>query len=180
LLRSEGVGPHTANEKGGAACPSGRIAGGEIEPEGDTLSSSGKSFDPATVSRATWIAAGGAVVLFISVFFSWYKVSVSAGAFSVSGSVDGWGHVTTAKFVALFALIAIAALVIEMFVPSVALPLPASLIVIACGVLDFLLVLLKMISHPGGSAVSLAWGIYVSLIAAAVTAYGGYAKMTEG
>src|SRR6185312_4979351 len=115
------------------------------------------------------------VVLFISVFFSWYKVSFGG----LSASTSGWHAVDTAKLVALLALIAIAALVIEMFVPTVTLPLPASLIVIGCGVLAFLLVLLKMVSHPGGGAVSLAWGIYLSLIAAAVTAYGGYAKMTE-
>jgi hypothetical protein len=140
------------------------------------LSSSGSSFDPAAVSRATWIAAGGSVILFISVFFSWYKVSFEG----FSASASGWDAVDTSKLVALLALLAFAALVLEMFVPSVTLPVPASLIIIACGALAFLLVLLKMIDQPGGGAVDLAWGIYVALIAAAVTTYGGYAKMTEG
>jgi hypothetical protein len=139
------------------------------------VSTPGKSFDPATVSRATWISAGGSIILFISVFFSWYKVS--GGGFSAS--INGWDAVTTAKLVALLALVALVALVIEMFVPTVTLPLPASLIVIGASALAFLLVLLKMVSHPGGSGVGLAWGIFVALIAAAVATYGGYAKMSE-
>lgn len=139
------------------------------------MSTSGSSFDPSTVSRATWIAAGGALVLLISVFLSWYKVSIEG--YSASGS--GWDTVDTAKIVALLALIALAALVIEMFVSNITLPLPASLIVIGAGGLSVLLVLLKIIDKPG-SGLSLAWGIFVALIAAAVTTYGGYMKMNEG
>ena len=138
------------------------------------MSTPGKSFDPASVSRATWIAAGGALILFISVFLSWYGVSVAG--YSVSGS--GWDTVDTAKLVALLALIALAALVIEMFVPTVTLPLPASLIVIGAGGLSVLLVLLKIIDKPG-SGLGLKYGIFVALIAAAATTYGGYLKMSE-
>ena len=138
------------------------------------MSTPGKSFDPASVSRATWIAAGGALILFISVFLSWYGVSVAG--YSVSGS--GWDTVDTAKLVALLALIALAALVIEMFVPTVTLPLPASLIVIGAGGLSVLLVLLKIIDKPG-SGLGLKYGIFVALIAAAATTYGGYLKMNE-
>ncbi len=135
------------------------------------MSTSGSSFDPSTVSRSTWIAAGGSLVLFISVFFSWYSYA--------GFSFDGWGHVDTAKIVALLALISLAALVIELFVSNVTLPLPASLIVIAAGGLSVLLVMLKIVDKPD-SHLSLAWGIFVSLIAAAVTTYGGYLKMNEG
>jgi hypothetical protein len=134
------------------------------------VSTPGKSFDPSTVSRATWIAAGGALILFISVFLSWYSYA--------GFSFDGWSHVDTAKLVALLALIALAALVIEMFVPTITLPLPASLIVIGVGGLAVLLVLLKIVDKPA-SQLSLAYGIFVSLIAAAVTTYGGYLKMNE-
>ena len=138
------------------------------------MSTTGKSFDPASVSRATWIAAGGALVLFISVFLSWYGVSVAG--FSVTAS--GWDAVDLAKFVALLALIVIAVIVIELFVPTVTLPLPASLIIIACGGLSVLCVLLKIIDKPG-SGLGLKYGIFVALIAAAVTTYGGYLKMQE-
>jgi hypothetical protein len=138
------------------------------------VSTNGKSFDPASVSRATWIAAGGALVLFISVFLSWY--GASAAGFSVSAS--GWDAVDLAKLVALLALIALAAIVIELFVPTVTLPVPASLIVIGCGGLAFLCVLLKILDKPA-SGLDLKYGIFVALIAAAATTYGGYAKMNE-
>jgi hypothetical protein len=147
------------------------------------VSTQGKSFDPSSVSRPTWIAAAGALILFISVFLSWYSVSLKGGlGVGASGSTSGWSSVDAAKLVALLALIALAALVIEMFVPTVTLPLPSSLILIGCGGLAFLLVLLKMVSHPGGGGivnVGLAYGIFVSLIAAAATAAGGYLKMQE-
>jgi hypothetical protein len=138
------------------------------------VSTPGKSFDPATVSRATWIAAGGAFVLFISVFLSWYGASVAG--FSVSA--NGWDAVDLAKLIALLALIALAVIVIEVFVPTVTLPVPASMVVIGCGGLSVLFVLLKIIDKPSGG-LDLKYGIFVALIAAAVTTYGGYAKMNE-
>ena len=69
------------------------------------MSTSGKSFDASAVSRATWIAAGGALVLFISVFFSWYTASVHGLGVSASGS--GWDSGSLAKLVALLGLIAL-------------------------------------------------------------------------
>lgn len=145
------------------------------------MSTPGKSFDPSTVSRANWVAAGGALILFISVFLSWYSVSVKGGlGVSGSASSSGWSSVDAAKLVALLALIALAVVVIELFVPNVTLPVPGSFLIIGAGGLSVLLVLLKMVSHPGGGGVvdvSLAYGIFISLIAAAVTTYGGYMKM---
>jgi hypothetical protein len=141
------------------------------------VSTTGKSFDPASVSRATWIAAAGSLVLFISVFLSWYSASGSVGGISYSVSQGGWDTGALAKLVALLALIAIAALVIELFVPTVALPLPASLIVIGAAAISFLFILIKLVDKPDGAG--LAYGIFVALIAAAVAAYGGYAKMSE-
>lgn len=141
------------------------------------MSTTGKSFDPASVSRATWIAAAGSLVLFISVFLSWYSASGSVGGISYSVSQGGWDTGALAKLVALLALIAIAALVIELFVPTVALPLPASLIVIGAAAISFLFILIKLVDKPDGAG--LAYGIFVALIAAAVAAYGGYAKMSE-
>jgi hypothetical protein len=147
------------------------------------VSTSGKSFDPASVSRATWIAAGGSLVLLISVFLSWYKYSVKGvGSFAGSANQSGWDSGALAKLVALLALIAIAALVIELFVPTVTLPLPASLIVVGASALSFLFVLIKLVVKPddhGVVDISLAYGIFVALIAAAVAAYGGYMKMSE-
>jgi hypothetical protein len=137
------------------------------------VSTTGKSFDPASVSRATWIAAAGSLVLFISVFLSWYSASGSVGGISYSVSQSGWDTGALAKLVALLSLIAIAAL----FVPTVTLPFPSSLIVIGAAAISFLFILIKLVDKPDGAG--LAYGIFVALIAAAVAAYGGYAKMSE-
>jgi hypothetical protein len=116
-----------------------------------------------------WISAGGAAVLLFSVFFSWY----SLGGFGYSG----WSTVDAAKLVFLLALIALAAWVIELFVPTVALPVPASLIALGCGGLAVLLVLLKMVSKPDG--VGLSWGIFLALLAAVAVVAGAYMRMNE-
>jgi hypothetical protein len=148
------------------------------------VSTPGKAFDPSTVTRATWIALGGSLVLFISVFLSWYSASAKlGGVVNVSGSESGWSSGSAAKLVALLALIAIAALVVELFVPTVTLPVPSSMILIGAGGLSVLLVLIKFLDKPsdGGGiiSVSLAYGIFIALIAAVVTTVGGYLKMQE-
>lgn len=141
------------------------------------MSTPGKSFDPASVSRATWIAAGGSLVLLISVFLSWYSASGSIGGIGYSVSENGWDSGALGKLVALLALIALAALVIELFVPTVTLPLPSSLIVVGACAISVLLVIIKLLDKPNGAG--LAYGIFVALIAAAAGAYGGYLKMNE-
>jgi hypothetical protein len=148
------------------------------------VSTPGKSFDPAAVSRPNWIAAGGSLILLISVFLSWYSYSVKGGgAFAgASAKQNGWDSGIGAKLVALLALIALAAIAVEMFATNVTLPLPSSLIVLGAGGLSVLLVLLKLVVKPddhGVVNIGLAYGIFVSLIAAALTTYGGYLKMNE-
>ena len=66
---------------------------------------------------------------------------------------------------------------VELFVPTVTLPLPASLIVLGCG---GHLASLHADQVPGqAERRDLEYGIFVALIAAAVATYGGYAKMHE-
>ncbi len=52
------------------------------------------SFDFAAVPRSVWISAGGALILLISVFFSWYTATASAtlagSTVSRSASGSGW------------------------------------------------------------------------------------------
>jgi hypothetical protein len=138
------------------------------------MSTQGQGFDASSVKRSTWIAGGGAVVLLISTFFSWWKVS--ALGFSVNAS--GWDTGALGKLVFFVALIAIALIVVDhMKVDISQLPIPISLAVLACGVLSLLLVIIRYIDTPDG--VSRAWGIYVAIIAAAVLTYGGWLKLQE-
>jgi hypothetical protein len=150
-------------------------------------SSPAASFDFAAVPRSVWISAGGAFVLLISVFFSWYTLSVHAGPLSISKSGSGWDTTDVAKLVALLALVALAVWAVELFAENVNLPWPAAMIAGACGVLAILLVLYRIVSKPGdlggplptGVSVGTAWGIYLSLIAAIAVVVGAYMHMNE-
>lgn len=138
------------------------------------MSTQGQGFDASSVKRSTWIAGGGAVVLLISTFFSWWKVS--ALGFSVNAS--GWDTGALGKLVFFVALIAIALVVVDhMKVDISQLPVPVSLAVLGCGALSLLLVIIRYIDTPDG--VSRAWGIYVAIVAAAVLTYGGWLKLQE-
>jgi len=138
------------------------------------MSTQGQGFDASSVKRSTWIAGGGAVVLLISTFFSWWKVS--ALGFSVNAS--GWDTGALGKLVFFVALIAIALIVVDhMKVDISQLPIPVSLAVLGCGALSLLLVIIRYIDTPDG--VSRAWGIYVAIVAAAVLTYGGWLKLQE-
>jgi hypothetical protein len=145
------------------------------------------SFDFASVSRSVWISLGGAVVLMVSVFFSWYSVSVKN--FGSTG-VKGWDATDVAKLVFLLAVVAIAVWCIELFAPQVALPFPAWMIAGGAGGLAILLVLFRIVSKPGGSlnssfakalgvSVGTSFGIYLSLIAAIAVVVGAYLRMNE-
>jgi hypothetical protein len=134
-----------------------------------------QGFDASSVKRSTWVAGAGAVVLLLSTFFAWWKVS--AGGFSASAS--GWDTGALGKLVFLVALIAIVLVVMDhMKVDALKqIPFPISLAVLGCGALSFLFVLWRFIDTPNG--VSYAWGLYLALIASLVLAYGGFMKLQE-
>jgi hypothetical protein len=168
--------------------------GGEHEPAPPAYRSSPSGqVDFSSVSRSVWISAGGALVLLISVFFNWYTVeaSVKIGNInqSASASESGWDSGAAAKLVALLALIALAAWIVELFVPTFELPFPAWMIAGAAGALALLLVLLRIVDKPGGGAsinspgihasVGTAFGIWLALIAAIAVVVGAYLRMNE-
>jgi hypothetical protein len=139
---------------------------------------SSQAFDASSVKRSTWIAGGGAVVLLISVFFSWWKVTATALGITISGSANGWDTGALGKLVFLVALVAIALVLIDhMQVDVTQMPIPVSLALLGCGALSVLLVLLRFIDTP--SHVDWAWGLYLALIAALVLTYGGWLKLQE-
>jgi len=89
------------------------------------------SFDFAVVPRSVWISAGGALILLISVFFSWYTATASAtlagSTVSRSASGSGWDSGSGAKLVALLALVILVVWAIDLFADNIDLPVPASL-----------------------------------------------------
>jgi hypothetical protein len=133
-----------------------------------------QGFDASQVKRSTWIAGGGAVVLLISTFLSWWKVSVLS--FSVSAS--GWDTGALGKLVFLVALIAIVLVVVDhMNIDIPQLPLPLPMLLLGDALLGVLFVLWRFIDTPDG--VSRAWGLYVAILAALALAYGAWLKFQE-
>lgn len=133
-----------------------------------------QGFDASSVKRSTWIAGGGAVVLLISTFFTWWKVSALGLTFTRSG----WDTGALGKLVFFVALIAIALVVVDhMKVDISQLPVPVSLALIGAGALSLLFVIIRFIDTPDG--VSRGWGLYVAILAAAALTYGGWLKLQE-
>ena len=154
------------------------------------------SFDAAAVPRSVWISAGGALVLLISVFFSWYTATATvslpggAGSLSRSASGSGWDSGDGAKLVALLALVILAVWAVDLFADNVTLPFPASLVALVLGAVALLVCVIKFFSKPGGPdltsfggtlhfSVSVAWGLYVAILAAIAVVVGAYMHMNE-
>jgi hypothetical protein len=156
-------------------------------------SSPAASFDFAAVPRSVWISAGGAFILLISVFFSWYTATASAtlagSTVSRSASGSGWDSGSGAKLVFLLALVILAVWAIDLFADNVDLPVPASIVALVLGGPALLIVVIKFFSKPGSDissfggtvhfSVSVAWGLYVAILAAIAVLVGAYMHMNE-
>jgi uncharacterized membrane protein YhaH (DUF805 family) len=136
------------------------------------------------------IAAVSAVLLFIFMFFDWFGTEVSgvpgfSGAVGAEGNAWDWLDV-----IPLFLMVAIVAAigvaVIRLTDADLELPISLNAIVAALGALAVLLILYRIVDPPGGGGVegvevdtTLKLGIFLSLVAAAGIAYGGYSAMRE-
>jgi hypothetical protein len=133
-----------------------------------------QGFDASSVKRSTWVAGGGAVVLLLSTFFAWWKVS--ALGFSVNAS--GWDTGALGKLVFLMALIAIALVIVDHQKIELSwLPVQVPLVLMGVSILAVLFVLMRFVDTP--DHVDWAWGLYLALIASLVTAYGAFMKVQE-
>jgi hypothetical protein len=118
----------------------------------------------ARFTRDQQIIGAGILVTLISLFFSWYSVSVSLGAFHASASASGF-DLDRGKLIALFCLVALAALVA--LAGLVQVNVERRLLALAIGglgALSFLIVLYTLLRHTSYTA----FGIYLSLVASAV------------
>lgn len=137
------------------------------------------------------IAGVSSIVLFIFMFFDWFTVEVSGGnslvfaSASAGGSAwDALDFIPIVLVVTVVAALGVAALRLtdSAYEP----PISGNSIVAILGAISFLLILYRIIDPPGAGSVpglsidvSPAFGIFVSLVAAAGIAYGGYKAMQE-
>jgi hypothetical protein len=152
------------------------------------------SFDISRLRRADQIIAGGAIALFIFMFFfKWYGVSSnvpSIAGVNVNVSRSGWDTFTNSRWIWLItiiiALLVVAAAGLQRHVES---PVQPSVLVAGLGALSTLLIIYRILHHPSASAsigsfhasAGIKIGIWLGLIAAAAITYGGYLAMqSEG
>ncbi|HEY1855105.1 MAG TPA: hypothetical protein VGG40_11005 [Solirubrobacterales bacterium] len=138
------------------------------------------------LSQGEKIAASASLLLFVFMFFDWFSAEVTLGARSASEGVTAWDAldwIPIVLTVTVLAALLVAALRLSesRYEP----PVPANAVVSILGGLSFLLILYRIIDPPGASGsipgfsfdVSPTFWIFVSLVAAAGVAYGGYRAM---
>jgi hypothetical protein len=148
------------------------------------------SFDISRLRRADQIVGGGAVALFIFMFFfNWFGVSSnvsSVAGVNVNISKSGWDTFTNSRWLWLLTIIvALAAVIAHAAARRIDSPVQPSVIVAALGALSSVFILYRILHHPTASAsvggfhasVGIKIGIWLGLIAALAITYGGYLMM---
>jgi hypothetical protein len=143
------------------------------------------SFDISRLRRADQIIGGGAIALFILMFFfKWFGVNVSgvANAYlhlaGVSTSFDAWHTMSGIRWILLLTIVASVGLVVLVGSDrKLELPVSPAVIVTGLGALATILVFYRVIiSHPN-SGESAKIGAYLGIVACAAITYGGYLAM---
>ncbi len=152
------------------------------------------SFDVSRLRRSDRIIGIGAIALFIFLFFfKWYGYSSNAPSLAgvnvnSSYSIDGWHAFQNSRWIWIITII-VALVVVAIASGALELksPVQPGVLVAGLGALSALTILYRIIHHPTASAsfgsfhasVGIKIGIWLGLIAAAATTYGGYLKMQE-
>ncbi len=124
--------------------------------------------DLSKIGRNDWIMVGGTIGTFLGiVLFPWYSISI--GPFS--SSVYAWDVNIWGKLAWLGMLVMIAGVVL-MFLPNPPdLPVPAGTLVLGASVFTAVMVVIEFLDHHSYTS----FGIYLTLIASIVAAYGAFA-----
>ncbi len=141
------------------------------------------------LSTGEKIAGGSAVLLFIFMFFDWFKAEVSGGDgfLSVSAGGNAWEWFSWIDLLMLLTVIvALAVVVIRLSDAIVEPPVSLNAVVAVLGGLCVLLILFRIIDPPGGDEfagvgvdVGRQIGVFLGLIAAGGITYGSYRAMQE-
>ena len=140
------------------------------------------------LSTGEKIAGGSAVLLFIFMFFDWFKVEVSSGngLFSVSAGGNAWEAFSWIDLFMLLTIVVTLAVVVIRVSDSIVEPsFSLNAAVAILGGLSVLFILYRIIDPPidtegiPGIDVSRSIGVYLGLLAAAGITYGGYRAMQE-
>jgi len=151
------------------------------------------SFDSSRIRRADRLIGGGAIALFVFMFFfKWYGISSSSsiGGVSFATSANGWHSFTDSRWIWLLTIVAALGYVyLTATQRELDSPVKPSVVVAGLGALSALLIFYRILDHPsaglsgtiGGvhysASAGIKIGIWLGLIAALVITYGGYLAM---
>ena len=184
------VGPHwqplprvSRRLKAGGYPPQSPGFGGTVAPQQPRPPSS-ISIDFRRLGTGDIVALGGSVLLFISLFLSWYTIKVSEefGNIGASTSALGTGAGGWRVLILVIDILVILYLFVRTMTPrGLHLPLPHwQLLTVALG-LQFLLTLLAFLVKPSADGVSVSWGYgaFIGLIASIIALAGGIMRRNE-
>jgi hypothetical protein len=129
------------------------------------------------VHKGELVAAGGGILLLASMFLlPWF--AVDAGGRLAPGarvSLDGWHALTTTRWVLLVTIaVSVALLLVTASRRSPAIPVTSSLVSCVFGGLSTLLLIYRLVDHPGLDPRA---GAYVGLAMALTLGYGSYVSL---
>jgi hypothetical protein len=128
--------------------------------------------DWSQVSRGQWMVVAGTVLALIgALFLDWYSITVNLGPLGhVTGSTGAWGANFIGKLAVLGSLAMLAGTVL-LFIPNPPdLPVPLPMAILLASSFTALMVVLEFIDHHSHTAI----GLWLTLIAALVAAYGAF------
>jgi len=124
-------------------------------------------FDAARWSLADRIAGIATVVLFISLFLSWYTYSIAGFSFTADGLWHGWMYISLILCIAIVAYLVLRAGWDELPIGT---KVPHLTAMMAATIVNLVLVVIAFLDKPGGGGVGWGFGAFVGLIAAVVAA----------
>ena len=157
----------------GMSAAAGAGAGAPAGAASSSSSSSSSSvpaykFDAARWSLADRIAGVSTVVLFISLFLSWFGVTVIGITVTASGlSAHGWLYIVLILCILIVAYLALRAGWEQLPVSA---NLPHLTVMLVATIVNLVLVLIAFLDKPGGSGVGWEFGAFLGLIAAIAAA----------
>ena len=169
----QGAPPAAAPDMSAPAAAGAGAGAGETPASSSSSSSSSSSmpaykFDAARWSLADRIAGGATVVLFISLFLSWFGVTVIGITVTASGlSAHGWLYIVLILCILIVTYLGLRAGWDEMPVSA---NLPHLTVMLVATIVNLVLVFIAFIDKPGGSGVGWQFGAFLALIAAIVAA----------
>jgi hypothetical protein len=153
-------------------------------------------FDFARLRRPEWLMGGGALALFIAMFFfQWFGTSLtttarSGSSLNLSASANAWHSLHNTRWVLLLTVLAALAAVIEIAADrSWRLPVPLPTVVTALATISSALVLYRIFQHPHGDETlsgiasfkyGAQLGLYLGFLACLATGAGGYLTVQAG